>query len=86
MPARSEKKGQSYGPVPYDYKGGCNEAPDASLGVPYFNWIPGYKQIIEASMNGNFKQQFFWLGPDWKDINNAETSSIGFPENSRQSA
>ena len=77
---QKRKEGVEVWAVPYDYRGGCNEAPDACLGVPYFNWFPGYKQIIEAAMNGNFKQQFLWLGPDWKNINNAETSSIGFME------
>ena len=77
---QKRKEGVQVWAVPYDYRGGCNEAPDACLGVPYFNWFPGYKQIIEAAMNGNFKQQFLWLGPDWKNINNAETSSIGFME------
>ena len=77
---QKRKEGVEVWAVPYDYRGGCNEAPDACLGVPYFNWFPGYKQIIEAAMNGKFKQQFLWLGPDWKNINNAETSSIGFME------
>ncbi len=77
---QKRKEGAEVWAVPYDYRGGCNEAPDACLGVPYFNWIPGYKEIFKAAMNGNFKQQFLWLGPDWKDINNAETSSICFLE------
>ena len=75
---QKRKEGASVWAVPYDFKGACAEAPDACLGVPFFNWFPGYKQIITSAMKGSFKQQFLWLGPDWKDLNNAETSSIGF--------
>ena len=77
---QKRKEGAQVWAVPYDYKGGCNEAPEACLGVPYFNWLPGYTAIIKSAMDGTFKQQFQWLGPDWKDINNPETSSIGFVE------
>ena len=77
---QKRKEGARVWAVPYDYKGGCNEAPDACLGVPYFNWLPGYTTIIKSAMNGTFKQQFQWLGPDWKDINNPKTSPIGFLE------
>ena len=74
------KAGKTAWAIPYDYKDACNEALDACLGVPYFNWIPGYKQFITAARDGKWKKQFVWLGPDWKDINNPETSSIGFVE------
>ena len=77
---QKRKEGAQVWAVPYDYKGACDEAPEACLGVPYYNWFPGYKQIIEAAMKGDFKQQFLWLGPDWNDINNPETSSVGFLE------
>ena len=29
-------------------------------------------------MNGMWKQEWLWLGPDWKDINNPNTSDVGF--------
>ncbi len=74
------KTGKAVWAIPYDFKNACNEAPDACLGVPYFNWLPGYKQFITAARDGKWKKQFVWLGPDWKDINNPETSSIGFVE------
>lgn len=75
---QKRKEGADVWAVPYDYKGACDEAPQACLGVPYYNWFPGYREIITSAMNGSFKQQFLWLGPDWKDLNNPETSSIGF--------
>jgi len=77
---QQKKAGKAVWAVPYDFKEACTEAPDACLGVPYFNWVPGYKQFITDAKNGKWKQQFVWLGPDWKDINNIETSSIGFLE------
>jgi len=64
--------------IPYDYEGACEEAPKVCLGVPYFNWGPGYVEQIQAVMDGTWKQQFIWVGPDWDDINNHDTSAIGF--------
>jgi simple sugar transport system substrate-binding protein len=64
--------------VPYDFEGACEEAPSACLGVPYFNWRPDYLRIAESVANGTFTAEFNWLGPDWEDINNQETSSIGW--------
>ncbi|MFQ6102538.1 MAG: BMP family protein [Anaerolineae bacterium] len=64
--------------IPYDYEGACGEAPDICLGVPYFNWGPGYLERIQAVKDGTWKQQFVWAGPDWSDINNRDTSAVGF--------
>ncbi len=77
---QKRKEGAEVWAVPYDYIGACKEAPEACLGVPYFNWYPGYKQIIETAMNDSFKPEFLWLGPDWNDINNMETSTVGYIE------
>jgi simple sugar transport system substrate-binding protein len=74
------KAGKSVWAIPYDFKKACTEAPDACLGVPYFNWRPGYKQFITMAKEGKWKKQFVWLGPDWKDINDTDKSSIGFLE------
>ncbi len=64
--------------VPYDYEGACDEAPDACLGVPYFNWGPSYAKIVAAVKDGTWEQSWDWIGPDWEDINNPDTSMIGF--------
>ncbi len=71
-------QGKEVWAVPYDYEGACEEAPEVCLGVPYFNWYPGYKQLLQAAAEGKWESVFLWLGPDWKDINNPETSSVGF--------
>ena len=64
--------------IPYDYEGACEEAPDICLGVPYFNWGPSYLERIQAVQDGTWKPQFVWAEPDWTDINNPDTSPVGF--------
>jgi simple sugar transport system substrate-binding protein len=64
--------------VPYDYEGACEEAPAVCLGVPYFNWGPAYLEVAQQVQDGTFSAEFAWLGPDWSDINNPDTSMIGW--------
>ena len=68
--------------VPYDYIGGCQEASDVCLGVPYFNWGPAYLAVIKDAINGKFKVTWDWNGPDWKNINDPDTSAVGFVKGS----
>jgi len=76
--AQKHKEGKRVWAIPYDYKGACQGAPDVCLGVPYFNWGPEYANLIKASMDGAWKSEWLWIGPDWKDINNQDTSLVGF--------
>ena len=71
-------QGKTVYAVPYDFKDACAEAPDVCLGVPYFNWGPSYLKLIKSAEDGQWKSTFMWVGPDWKDINNPDTSAIGF--------
>ncbi len=64
--------------IPYDFVGSCSEAPEVCLGVPYFNWGPSYVDVVESVINGSYASQFQWIGPDWSDINNPDTSMIGW--------
>lgn len=64
--------------VAYDYVSACDAAPDVCLGVPYFNWGPEYLKAIQSAADGTWESQFIWAGPDWSDINNPDTSSVGF--------
>ena len=64
--------------VAYDFEGGCDEAPEVCLGVAYFNWRPFYLRYIQAAIDGTFAPAFEWLGPDWTNINNLDTSYAGF--------
>jgi simple sugar transport system substrate-binding protein len=70
--------GEEVWAIPYDFKGACAEAPDVCLGVPYFNWGPSYVGLVQAAADGSFEPTFQWLGPDWADINDPDTSMIGF--------
>lgn len=72
--------------VAYDYKDACKEAPDVCLGVRYFNWGPGYVKFVKAAMSGSFPSTWDWAAPDWKDINNVDTSSMGFMKGNGLSA
>ncbi|MFH2101809.1 MAG: BMP family ABC transporter substrate-binding protein [Chloroflexota bacterium] len=75
---RLHDAGQTIWAIPYDFHGACDEAPDVCLGVPYFNWGPDYLAAIEAARNGDWEAAWDWNGPDWDDINNLDTSPIGF--------
>ncbi len=75
---QKKKEGKTVWALPYEYQGACAIAPEACLGVPYFNWVPSYTQLIGEAMSGIWKQQFLWLGPDWQAINNPTTTTIGF--------
>lgn len=75
---QKQQAGQFARGIPYDYKGACKGAEDVCLGVPYFNWGPSFVDMIKTAMAGEWKSQWLWLGPDWKDINNADASTIGF--------
>ncbi len=75
---QKRKQGKDVWAIPYDYEGACDGAPDACLGVPYFNWVPGYTELIRQAREGTWKSTWLWLGPDWNDLNARETSSVGF--------
>ena len=72
--------------VAYDYKTNCDVAPEICLGVPYFNWGPATAAVVKSAMAGTWKEDFQWNGPDWKDINNADTSAVGFAKGKGLSA
>ncbi len=76
--AKATQAGKKVWAIPYDYIGACEEAPDVCLGVPYFNWGPAYLAHIKAVLEGTWKPSWDWVGPDWKDINNPDTSYVGF--------
>ena len=75
---QNSQKGKTVWAIPYDNVGACESEPDVCLGVPYFNWGPGYLDFIKAARSGKWASKWIWRGPDWKDINNRGTSSVGF--------
>ena len=72
--------------VPYDFIGSCEEGASVCLGVPYFNWGPAYLETITAASEGSFASNFQWNGPDWSDINNPDTTAVGFVKGDALSA
>ncbi len=72
------KAGKKVWAIQYDYKDGCREGEDVCLGVPYFNWGPAYLKAMKLVMEGKWNQYWDWNGPDWKDINDPDSSAVGF--------
>jgi simple sugar transport system substrate-binding protein len=72
------KEGKAVFAIPYDFIGSCEISPTVCLGVPYFNWGPAYLTEITAASEGNFVSNFQWNGPNWADLNNPDTSHVGF--------
>ena len=64
--------------IPYDYVGALEQAPKVALGVPYFNWGPEYVKAVQLVLDGKWASFWTWAGPDWADINNPDTSMVGF--------
>jgi len=72
------KEGKDVRAVPYDHIGSCDISPAVCLGTPFFNWGPSYLETIRSAAEGNFQSSFQWLAPDWSDLNNLDTSHVGF--------
>jgi simple sugar transport system substrate-binding protein len=72
--------------VPYDFAGSLDEAPTVALGVPFFNWGPEYLKAITAARDGKWTSFWNWVAPDWTDINNPDTSIVGFKKGEGLSA
>lgn len=64
--------------IPYGNAGGCAEAPEACLGVAYYNWGPAYLDVVNSVQDGSWEQSWDWLALDWMDINNPDTSTSGY--------
>ncbi len=75
---KKKREGKNAWAIPYDYVGACKGGSDVCLGVPYFNWAPGFIDLINESMSGKWEPKWLWLGPDWNNINDPDTSSVGF--------
>ncbi|NNJ11043.1 BMP family ABC transporter substrate-binding protein [Chloroflexales bacterium ZM16-3] len=83
---KATQAGKKVYAIPYDYKAACEQAPDVCLGVPYFNWGPTYLKAISDAKAGTFQQSFDWIAPDWTNINNPDTSIVGFENGAALSA
>ncbi len=72
--------------IPYDFVGSLEEAPTVALGVPYFNWGPQYLAAVTAAREGQWTSFWTWVAPDWADINNPDSSIVGFKKGEGLSA
>ena len=55
----------------------------------YESWITDERRmlpVIQSVQDGKYTRQFVWASPDWKDINNADTSVVGFKKSDGLSA
>ncbi len=75
---QKQKEGMRVWAIPYDYIGACEGASEVCLGVPFFNWGPTYVRLVQESLAGKWTPDWVWLAPDWKDINNLDSSIVGF--------
>ena len=64
--------------VGYDYEFTCETAPDVCLGVPYYNWGPDYLNAAMNAAHGEFEAEWIWSGPNWEDMNDKDSSAIGW--------
>ncbi len=76
--AARRKAGADVHALPYDYKDACASAPEACLGVPYFNWGPALLPIVQDVAAGAWKSDFVWLAPDFAALNDPDKSPVGF--------
>jgi simple sugar transport system substrate-binding protein len=72
------ENGEDIFAIPYDFEDACAEAPEACLGVPYFNWGPSYVEVVQDVQEGTWQQDWEWLDPYWEDINDNSQTAIGF--------
>jgi simple sugar transport system substrate-binding protein len=79
-------EGASVRAVPYDYVGACSGYDQVCLGVPHFNWGPAYLKTITGVRDGTWQQAWDWNGPDWSDLNNPDTSAVGWVDGPALSA
>ncbi len=70
--------GESVWAVPYDFRGACAAAPSACLGTPFFNWGPSYVDIAQSVIDDEFEATWEWLGPNWDDITDEDSSAVGW--------
>ncbi len=75
---KKREAGKAVWAIPYDYKGACRGAEKVCLGVPYYNWGPGYVRMIRDAKAGDWKSQWIWMAPDWENINDPDSSAIGY--------
>jgi simple sugar transport system substrate-binding protein len=70
--------GEEVWATPYNFEGACAAAPQACLGVPYFNWGPAYLDTARSVIDARFAAEWRWLGPDWEDLDDRDGGAVGW--------
>jgi simple sugar transport system substrate-binding protein len=76
--AQRQERGEYAFAMPYNSFEGCNQAPDACLGVPYYNWGPLYRDSLTAVLDGTWEQSWDWVPPAWDALDDFDTNVTGF--------
>lgn len=74
--AQRQADGERVFAVPYNSIAGCTQAPEACLGVPFYNWGPAYAQVAQAVIDGTWESTWDWVGPVWETIGDPESETI----------
>jgi simple sugar transport system substrate-binding protein len=64
--------------VHYDYRQGCDMAPNICMGVAYYNWGPSYTDKVQKAMAGKLGSEFDWVKPDFANFNAPDAFGIGW--------
>jgi simple sugar transport system substrate-binding protein len=75
---QKKEQGKNVFALPYDYEKACEGQGSICLGVPYFNWGPGFMRITQQVQAGTYKPAFEWEAPYWANINDPDKSPVGF--------
>ncbi len=68
-----QANGETVYAMPYNSLQGCDAAPEACLGIPYYNWGPTYARITNEILAGEWEQSWDWIAPTWDDMDNSIT-------------
>lgn len=71
-------EGETVFSMAYTSLQGCDQAPDTCIGIPYYNWGVAYLDHVSRAAAGEWSQSWDWIGPDFDDPSNIDTSSTWF--------
>ena len=72
------KQGKKVWAIPYDFKDACSADARHLPGRAVLQLGPGLREDPQGLPGRHPEAGLDWDGPDWKDINNPDTSAVGF--------
>ncbi len=76
--AARQAEGEKVFAVPYNSISGCTQAPEACLGVPFYNWGLPYLDLAQQVQAGEWEQWWNWVAPTWDSISDPAGTITGF--------